>query len=113
MNIERRTDRASGAFRAWRKTYYENARGEWRYGDDKESIAQKLYELGLNPAPEQVNEVIGNESWTRVRCEECGESVEVAVTLGEPPDYESATATICKACLINALDLITEDEGAA
>lgn len=50
-------------------------------------------------------EIIGNDSWTRITCDECEQSVEAAVTVGQEPDYDSATATICLDCLQKAADL--------
>ena len=49
----------------------------------------------------------GARGWVAPRkCDECGEESWDAVELGEPPDYESCTATICERCLMAALDLI-------
>jgi len=54
---------------------------------------------------ERANEIIGNDSWTRNSCDECGEDVEVTVMVGEEPDYESRTASICINCLNKAVEL--------
>jgi hypothetical protein len=54
--------------------------------------------------PKKIAAIIGNDSWTRIRCHECKkDDVKVAVQLGEEPDYESSTATICVECLRDAL----------
>ena len=42
-----------------------------------------------------------------IRCHECGASgLPAAVVVGEPPDYESSTATLCRACIVAALALL-------
>lgn len=54
----------------------------------------------------QVSEIIGNSSWAGpMTCNECGANTYEIVEVGEPQDYESATAYICKGCLRQALAL--------
>lgn len=43
-----------------------------------------------------------------LECNGCGERVRAVVTVGEEPDYESSTTTLCKACLLAALALFDE-----
>jgi hypothetical protein len=62
-------------------------------------------DLGTCTADE-VDAVIGNSSWTRNECQSCGDDVDAAVIVGQEPDYESATARLCKSCLQAALDLL-------
>lgn len=92
-------DKASGR---WLKTYFR--KGEWVYGFDKEVIYCNLKALGDNPTPEDVDRVIGNSSWTSIKCDECGKYVEEVIQVGEEPDYESCTANICKPCLILTME---------
>ena len=40
-------------------------------------------------------------------CNECGGEVEDLVEIGEEPDYESATAIVCKSCIEKALLLFS------
>lgn len=54
---------------------------------------------------EHVERIIGNNTWTRNVCDECGNDSEITVQLGEEPDYDSATAKICQECLKKALSL--------
>lgn len=88
----------------WKQTYFR--KGEWQYGNDKEVIYDKLMELGDNPSYKDVDEAIGNTSWTNIYCDECNESVLKVIQLGEEPDYESSTACICKPCLLKAMEEI-------
>ena len=89
----------------WRAQYYEN--GEWYTyrGDKREITYNNLVALGDNPPPEDVNEVIGNNSWTNITCSECKESVDSVVELGEV-GYDTEYVYACKDCLIKALELI-------
>lgn len=41
-------------------------------------------------------------------CDECSEKVNIAIQLGEEPDYESATAIICESCLNKAKELFNQ-----
>ena len=69
---------------------------------DKVAITEQLKEL-KDITPEKINNIIGNSSWTRTSCDECDtDNVDVMV-LGETMNDESATASICKECLIEAL----------
>lgn len=71
----------------------------------KRQIHEDLVALGSFPTADQVDEVIGNKSWTECRCDECGKQAEQVVQLGQDPDYESSTACICLPCLKKAVKL--------
>ena len=59
-----------------------------------------------------VTAIIGNDSWTSLKCDECGKYVDAVVQVGEEPDYESYSAKLCKPCVYKALtlayDIITD-----
>ena len=86
----------------WRRQYPEgqcHARMEETY--------ERLLRLDLETcSAEDVNAAIGNNSWTHIDCDGCGQDVGAAVTVGQEPDYESSTATLCKSCLLAALKLM-------
>jgi hypothetical protein len=70
------------------------------------AIARQLDALDPETATAaDVTRIIGNGSWVSLVCDECGEDVPAAVAVGQPPDYESATATVCEPCLRKALAL--------
>lgn len=96
MELITRKSRAAGAAEAWSN----------QYPREKRDIFEALVDLGPKPNPEDVNKVIGNDSWTRVACDECGEEVYAVVQIGQEPDYDSATAEVCLSCLSKAVDLI-------
>lgn len=86
----------------WRAQYYES--GGWYTYGDKELKYNTLVALGDNPSPDDVNKVIGNNSWTNVICSECKESVDSVVELGEV-GYDTEYVYACKDCLTKALGL--------
>ena len=81
----------------------------------KRSLAEQLAELGPTPDPDICDAVIGKYMWGDLRkgatwtavpaCDECGKEVPCVVQVGEEPDYESATATLCIPCLQSAVKL--------
>jgi hypothetical protein len=89
----------------WRSHY-----GAGTYGADKRKrmVGDELAALNVETATAaDVAEIVGNGSWVeKTACHECGGRTWDAVQVGEPPDYESSTATICGNCLRAALRLI-------
>jgi hypothetical protein len=73
--------------------------GSW--SDDKIKMLKSESEL----TEERANEILGNDSWTRNKCDECNKDVYATVQIGQEPDYESATANICLECLNKAVAL--------
>lgn len=69
----------------------------------KLNILAALLSLDRQTAsPEYVARIIGNDSWTRLTCHECGECVKEVVQIGEEMDIESHTAHVCHDCLNEA-----------
>ena len=78
----------------------------FRDGSNSSDIIAGLRELGEQPNPDDVDRVVGNRSWTEVPlCDECGKTDYVVIEIGEPLDYESATARVCWTCLLVACAL--------
>lgn len=101
MYLITRQAMANEAADKWAEQYPKD--DHWGKDERKQEIATSLVELGEEPKPEDVDRVIGNTSWTRTTCDECeAENIDV-VRLGQPLDYESKTADICKGCLSEAL----------
>lgn len=84
------------------------------YKSDHKISAEVIYDnlvaLGGEGSPKQIADIIGNDVWTKITCDECGKSVDVAVYLGEELDHDSATALVCLPCLMKAIRL-GEEEG--
>ena len=74
----------------------------------KEAVLPRLLALDCEKdGADKVEAIIGNGSWVRqYGCSECGIESWDIVQVGEPPDYESATAWICRDCLKSALKLL-------
>lgn len=104
MKVETLRDQVRTVADRWANVY-----GRGSYRQDKIDILAKLRTLDVETATaEDVAAIIGNGSWVcQRRCHECNIDTYDAVELGEPPDYESATATICRSCLVAALDLLS------
>lgn len=72
---------------------------------------EKLAQLdGETATVEEVNKIIGNNSWTRLTCNECGAHVTAVIEVGEPSDYESRTAHLCRPCLERALEFLARED---
>ncbi len=77
----------------------------------KQKILTRLQALDKETcSADDVNKIIGNKSWTRRHCSECRESTNWAIQVGEPPDYESATATLCRSCFDKAVKLVNDHD---
>lgn len=81
--------------------------GSYRHDRRGRSVDKELQALDVEHATaKQIEEIIGNNSWAGpLTCNECGANTYEIVEVGEPQDYESATAYICKGCLRQALAL--------
>ena len=101
MKIITRQDLANIAAKRWNEQY---AR-DWNRSPFKE-IGYTLAAL-VDPTPEKVEEIIGNRSWTTLKCNECNREVETVIEVGEPMDYESQTAHLCTKCITEAYEAIS------
>ena len=86
----------------WKRQYFHS--GVWKHGVDKNTVYKNLVDLGENPTPEQINEVIGNNSWTRLECSVCNKEVDTVVILS---CYDS-DFYICKKCLNKCSRLVRD-----
>lgn len=91
----------------WKAQYCNG--GQWGntlVSGSTKAVYEALVALDLETATaDQVAAIIGNESWSRNMCNECGQNVDAVVEIGQPPDYESATAYACGPCLYKATAL--------
>lgn len=89
----------------WRRQY-QKPTGEWQHGNDKRMIYEGL--AALDPktmTAEQVDEIIGNSTWTMTRCDACGENKEIIVEFyGRRDDGSTYYLTqLCTECMQTAL----------
>ena len=87
--------------RRWYGTYHPERTERWSLlGIEPEKKYESLSAMDVETATaEDVADIVGNDSWTNLQCDECGESVTMVVQLGQEPDYESNTANVCIRCL--------------
>lgn len=92
----------------WKAQNYKG--NKWGYGDDKKGTYQELLKLNVEVAtPQDVAKIIGNTSWARpTKCGECGGYFDTVIQIGEPKDYESCTAFLCKDCIERGIKLFAE-----
>ena len=65
----------------------------------KKQIHAALASLDKETATEfDVANIIGNRSWTGLKCHECGCDQDAVIVVGEAEDYESHTAHLCQEC---------------
>ncbi len=99
---------ARGVAAKWK--HQRSCNGHWTLHrkEEERDIYEKLLELGPDPDPDAADKIIGNGSWTDPgRCVGCDlDDGGPRVVIGEEPDYESATATMCGACLNEAAALL-------
>ena len=95
MHIITKRDQIKTVYGRWAKQYPKGSMGE-----DKDEITKKLGELNFNTcSSKDIDDIIGNSTWTELECDQCKRSVDLILRLGEAPDYESTTFLICKDCL--------------
>ena len=108
MKLLSEREQVRSVVKRWRERYPDPEFG-LRDGRTAGEIAARLDAIDPETAmAEDVAAAMGNlGGWVRQRpCDECGEYSWSCVELGEEPDDESCTATICEGCLRKALALI-------
>ena len=84
----------------WKQHYFRD--GEWGLCfAGSERVFHAL--LSCGNTREEIDAIIGNNSWTHMFCEECKEWFERAIEIGE--GYESKI--FCEACLKKAVSMIS------
>ena len=75
---------------------------------NKERIKQELFLLDRKTAAvEDIDRIIGVKGWiAEPECDNCGAKSYQAVQIGQVEDYDSRTATVCKTCLKQALNIM-------
>lgn len=77
-------------------------------------VIDKLLALSKDPHPDDIDKIIGSSLWTRCACNECKQSGDAVVRVGDEPDYDfaydSATTWLCRSCIEKALAMFVERE---
>lgn len=95
----RKADVVAGVPASWERQYA-NYRGS--SDEEKREITRKLKSLPVGFTAGEVDEIIGNKSWTECRCDECGLDTDVLVRIGEGCDYHSRWVDVCRVCVSRA-----------
>lgn len=103
------TTQAAKAVAGFRDTY-DNER--WRDhvfpdGRTVRGILDAFAAIKGPPRASDVTRVCGNNRWSRRMCNGCGKwGTRAMVEVGDEPDYESATVTLCRRCLAEAVEVL-------
>lgn len=106
MKLMTTKDLIRGVPERWKAQYCHGTEwGKTMTGDTRE-VYEQLKALDPETATHNhVTAIIGNPSWSRMSCNECDAYVDAVVEVGQPPDYESATAQLCAPCMHKAIAL--------
>lgn len=74
---------------------------------EQQAITEKLKALPPGFTADEVNSIIGNNSWTRNECTECSIGRDVLVRVGDVLDYEARWVDLCEECLRKADAVLT------
>ncbi len=78
-------------------------------GSKASEIRGRLAKLDLATcSPDEVDEAIGNGSWTKQECDHCCNPRDVLVRVGEIFETEADKVDLCEACLIEALEALQD-----
>lgn len=59
---------------------------------------------------DEIDRIIGNDSWTKIECDECGERVETVANLGTDHEWGGPAASVCEECLSKALNMLIKSQ---
>lgn len=86
-----------------------------RNGFAKPRSKKDIYDdlLAIDPdtaTAEEVDAIIGNGSWTRLCCDECGKRVDRVVNIGSDEEFPVRAASICLDCIASAHRMVASSE---
>jgi len=110
MHIITRRDKIKGAPAAYQQQYSTMLQRQRMHGAGTfQQALDKLNALDTNTCTaKDIADIIGNDSWTDLKCDECNTKVDTVVQLGQDEDYDSRTAYVCQECLYDALSKLEE-----
>ena len=104
MKLITRKTQASGAAERWHLQYPEK-------DEQRNRIYLELIDLGPNPDPNAVDDVIGNGSWTNTsRCSECNKKNSPVISFDIGDDRFYGRVYCCHECLQKAVNLIRKGD---
>ena len=103
VSVLKREERMRNVAKAWNDQYYVG--GVWREicnGNAEETYNLLVLLLKEEYTREDIDTVIGNNSWTEISCNICGEDVDVAIVL----DDGTYDHYVCRRCLKDMMGLL-------
>lgn len=89
---------------AWAEQYKHYASDD-RFAD----ITRKLNALKDDELTgDRIEKIIGNDSWTRINCDECDRECNTVIRIGENTDYEARWVDVCSECLDLAVSTLRD-----
>lgn len=99
--ISRRADRCAMVPAWWAECY------DGSSDPQKAEIGEKLKALPASDLrPEIIDGIIGNDTWTAHRCDQCDEQFDLLLGIGDDPAYGANWLLLCEGCISSALQQI-------
>jgi len=102
-----RADKAATAAACWKEQHpgLSNDVSRSPSGRTDFGVHHALLMLGPNPKPDDVDEIIGNNSWTTEECDGCGECPEAVCSIATVfDDDEDRRVLVCEKCIEKAME---------
>lgn len=108
VEIVTQRDIIRGAAKRFRESYGSDLDSvSWKGDKTRRDILNELEALDADTASAaQVDEIIGNNSWTGFNCDLCGEPQTLIIRAGDEPDYEARWLDICPKCVCGMAKLV-------
>ena len=116
MQIITRQSNANGAAEHWALNYADDLGlsndpfliGPGEDTDSPAGIHKRLVALGPTPKPADIDNIIGNKSWTtgQLQCDECKRPAKATVEIGGQVHEDQQSSTLCVRCIRKALALL-------
>ena len=98
------SDVCSGVPFRWRAQYSDRPRNAAKLAKADQLDALDPRDL----TPDHISAIIGNDSWTVLRCDECGKDCDALARIGDEPDYDVRWLDLCSECLKSAFAKLAE-----
>lgn len=101
IDIIKKSDIVANVPKRWLAQYkdYKDTGGAF----DKGLKTASLLALPHGFSAQEVNDIIGNTSWTENKCDECGLDRVYLLRIGAQPDYDARWLDLCEDCLLESV----------
>jgi hypothetical protein len=108
ISILRESDLVRLIQKRWKDQYFKATGWSYLASGDSRLVHNRLLALPPDATRADVVEIIGNDSWVSISCNNCNQPCDVVVICGEDYGYSSATARLCLSCAQTAYEAIRE-----